>query len=311
MGDGVKNLTLSYMVRCSGYGSAASLVSGLVRKLLGLVALLVSSPAAANESSNPAFLGVGMHDMAGAPGMGSVAPMPMNACVIDTVTKDSGAHVAGIRPNDIMVAINGTNLVNCDALVLAIQQHEAGVNVKIEVKRGGMPVTLEAMLPSRADVLRKRFVGKPMPLTTLVRVEDQGVGDLTSRGKTTIVGWFDQGRCTGCASAFATLQQWTKNKGSKSGISVLGVTAANNKSVPETVQDLKSVQRAFDVPLLVADSETFGELSITDIKRIHFIVIDARGIVSYVTALKPDADDKDAVLGELYAATENAARRMK
>jgi membrane-associated protease RseP (regulator of RpoE activity) len=281
-----------------------------LRKLLGLVAVLVASPAAANESSNPAFLGVGMHDMAGAPGMGP--------CVIDTVTKDSGAHLAGIRPNDILVSIDTTSIANCDALVLAIQQHEPGVNVKIEVKRSGLPVTLEALLPSRADVLRKRFVGKPMPLQTsdghpikLVRVDDQSVGDLASRGKTTVIGWFDQTRCAGCASAFATIQQWVKSKGSKNTITVLGVTGAQNKSVPETVQDLKQVQRSFDVPLLVADSETFGDLSITDIKRIHFLVIDSRGIVCYATPLKPDADDKDAVLGELYAATENAARRTK
>jgi membrane-associated protease RseP (regulator of RpoE activity) len=272
-----------------------------VRKLLGLVALLVGSPAVAGENSNPAFLGVGMHDQT-----------PTGPCIIDTVTPDSGAHVAGIRPYDVITAIDGNPVTNCDGLVTAIQRHEPGVNVKIEVKRNGVSVVLESLLPSRADVLRKRFVGKPMPLPKgpVVRVEDQAIGDLAVRGKTTIVGMFDQ-RCSSCAASFSTIHGWAKGRGGKgSTISVVGVTAALYKSVPETIVDLKQL-RGFDVPLLVADSDTFADLSITDNKRIHFLVVDPRGIVCYAAPLKPDADDKDAVLGELYAATEQAARRVR
>jgi hypothetical protein len=272
----------------------------LVRKLLGLVVLLAgASPALADESSNPAFLGVGMHD-AGSQGQGP--------CMIDTVTNDSGAQAAGLRPYDVIVSLDTTAIPNCDALVTAIQAREAGQTVKIDIKRSEAQLTLTTTLPSRADVLRKRFVGKPMPLKTLVRVDDQEVADLSSRGRTTVIGWFDQSRCTTCAAAFATIQDWAKQKGR---VDVMGVTSANMKSVAETAMDLKGAQRKFDVPLLVADSETFGELSITDIKRIHFMVIDCRGVVSYATPLKPDADDKTAVLEELFAATEQAARRMK
>lgn len=273
--------------------------------LSALLVVLAPLAAVADESSNPAFLGVGMHDASS--GAGVSGP-----CVIDSVTKDSGAHVAGLRGSDIIVALDSTLIANCDGLVKAIQDRVAGQPVKIEIRRNGIATTLEATLPSRADVLRKRFVGKPIPLTTLLRVDDQSIGDLTSRGKTTIVGWFDQSRCSTCASAFAKINDWVKSKTKGStAISVYGVTAANSKSVPETALDLKVAQRNFDVPLMVADTETFGELSITDIKRIHFMVIDCRGIVSYTTPLKPDADDRGAVLEELYAATEQAARRMK
>lgn len=283
----------------------------MLRTLSALLVVLSPLVASADESSNPAFLGVGMHDM-GATAAGQVGP-----CVIDTVTPDSGASAAGLRAGDVMVALDTTPIANCDGLVKAIQDREAGQPVKISIQRGVSSLTLEAALPSRADVLRRRFVGKPMPVTTnsgqpisLTRVEDAKSGDISPRGKTTIVGWFDQSRCSTCASAFAKINDWAKAKG-KNTINVVGVTSASAMGVPETLDNLKKAQRGFDVPLMVADPETFSELSITDIKRIHFMVIDCRGVVSYAAPLKPDADDRTAVLEELFAATEQAARRMK
>lgn len=278
----------------------------MVRWSASVVLFASLGVASADESSNPAFLGVGMHDMGSVSGSGAIGP-----CVIDNVTPDSGAAVAGLRREDIIVALDTTQIASCDGLVKAIQEREPGQVVKIQIQRSGASKTLEATLPSRADVLRARFVGKPVPLKTVVRVEDQAIADLGSHGKTTIVGWFDQSRCTTCATAFAKISDWVKAKGPRSSISVMGVTGASMKSVPETVEDLKKVQRSFDVPLLVADADTFTELSINDVKRIHFMVIDCRGIVSYATPLKPDADDRGAVLEELFAATEQAARRMK
>lgn len=276
----------------------------MLRTLSALLVVLSPLVASADESSNPAFLGVGMHDM-GATAAGQVGP-----CVIDTVTPDSGASAAGLRGGDVMVALDNTPIANCDGLVKAIQDREAGQLVKISIQRGVSSLTLEAALPSRADVLRRRFVGKPVPLTTVTRVDDAKSADLAPRGKTTIVGWFDQSRCGACASAFAKINDWAKAKG-KNTINVVGVTSASAMGVPETLDNLKKAQRGFDVPLMVADPDTFSELSITDIKRIHFMVIDCRGVVSYAAPLKPDADDRSAVLEELFAATEQAARRMR
>jgi len=230
--------------------------------------------------------------------------------MIETVTRDTGAASAGLRQNDIILALDTTEIVNCDGLVKEIQAREAGQAIKIKIDRGGAAQTLETTLPSRADVLRKRHVGMQIPLKMVTRVDDMNVTSLAAAGKTTIVGWFDQDRCSTCASAFSKIQDWTKTK-KGAGISVVGVTASNYKSIPETLADLKKAQRNYDVPLLLADNDTFQELSITDIKRIHFMVVDCRGIITYVTPLKPDADDRGAVLDELYSATEQAARRMK
>ena len=280
-----------------------------MHRLFGLALLFVASAASA-KSSNPAFLGVGMGDarvqiVPGSP--------PIVACVIDTITKDSGAHVAGLRSSDIFVAIDGTSVPNCAALIVQIQAHESGDTVKIEVRRNSVLTTITAKLNSRADVLRQRVVGQPLPITTLVRVDNETTSDLASRGKTTIVGWFDQHNCIGCDTVFGSIEQWSRTKSTRaSSISVVGATAGNrSKSVPENVEALKQYQRAFDVPLLVADQETFSALSISDTDRIHFMVIDCRGIVQYAAPLAPDADDKTAVLDELYAAVEQTQRRVK
>ena len=271
-----------------------------MRFYLGLAVLLVSTTVAA-KPSNPAFLGVGMHDAGGTRGAGP--------CVIDTITKDSGAHVAGLRTSDVFVALDGASVPDCNALITLIQAREAGDIVKLDVRRSGVATSIKAQLLSRAEVLRQRFVGQPVPLTTLTRVDDQTKNDLTSRGKTTIIGWFDQKNCVGCETVFGSVVQWSRKLKSNS-IAVLGATAGDIDN-QDTVALLKQYQRGLDVPLLIADPDTFSNFTITDSDRIHFMVIDCRGVVQYAAPLAPDSDDKAAALDELYAAAEQASRRMK
>lgn len=270
--------------------------------------MVLAASSASAKSSNPAFLGVGMGDLPPAR-----PNLPAGPCEISTITKDSGAHAAGLRSGDVFVAIDSAPVANCNALIAVIQGHEPGDVVKIDVRRSGVAITITAKLMSRADVMRARVVGQPLPITSLMRVDTEKTNDLTSRGKTTIVGWFDQKNCTGCETVFGTVAKWSRNKSTKSSaISVLGATVGDGrKSVPENVEGLKQYQRGLDVPLLVADSETFNQLAITDGDRIHFMVIDCHGVVQYAAPLAPDADDQTAVLDELYAATEQAARRLK
>ncbi len=264
--------------------------------LFAVPVALAADPVSADEPSNPAFLGVGMSDMG-----------PNGPCVIGEVTPDSGAEMAGMLREDTVLGLDDNAITNCDSLVKGIQAREAGQPVKIKVQRNGAVRILESNLPSRGDVLRKRFVGKQLPLATLTRVD--GGAEVSPRGKTTIIGWFDQGACMSCGTAFSNITDWAKAKG-KNAISVIGVTSAR-QALPEAMKELKEAQRRLDVPLMYADPETFKEMSINDAKRIHFMVIDCRGIVEYATPLKPDADDRTAVLEELFAATEQAARRMK
>ena len=50
---------------------------------------------------------------------------------------------------------------------------------------------------------------------------------------------------------------------------------------------------------------------ISDRERLGVIVIDGRGTVQYVGPIAPNSDDTDAVLDELFAAADQAARRSK
>lgn len=262
----------------------------------------------AAEPSNPAFLGVEMRDL----NTGAGYAAQLGPCQIERVTPDTGAFRAGLLSSDIFVNFDGKPVTNCDALVQSVQARDAGELVPIDVLRNGMLKSVDARLMSRADVMRQRVVGQPLPRAELMRVEDQAMGSLSSKGKTTIVGWFDQ-RCVGCDRVFSTVERWARATSRPSSvISVVGATAGDpRQTLLANLENLKPVQRTYDVPLLVTDADTYSDLALSDPKRITFMVIDARGVVQYAAPLLPDADDRVAVLDELYAATEQAARRVK
>lgn len=267
-----------------------------------LVVTVATAPASA-KSSNPAFLGVGMDDVLTSAG---------NVCMIKSVTKGSGADAAGLRPGDSFVTIEGAPVANCTALVQQIQSRESCETVKIEVRRSTTTTTATAQLCSRADVMRQRIVGQQLPAAKFVNVDNaQSTDDLAARGKTTIVGWYDDRNCSGCEQVFSSIDRWARRKSSKkSPINVVATTRGRpDKSLADNLVDLQRVQRSLDLPLFIADPDTFSDLAITDIDRIHFMVIDCHGIVQYAAPLAPEAEDQTAVLDELYAAAEQAARR--
>ena len=252
---------------------------------------------AAARPSNPAFLGVGMTNT-GAPGIAG-------PCEINTVTPGGSASAAGLRQGDKFLSIDGTSIPSCDALITFIQEREPGQQVKIDVLRNGNRISVKAELLSRTELLRRRFVGQILPAADVIRYDDRSDVDLGTRGKTTIVGWFDP-RCVGCSTTFAQIDRWTRRTGKH-----VRVFAATKPPITDNLDELKPLAKTLDVPLLVADADTFKQFSIEDIDRLHFMVIDCRGIVSYVATIAPDAEDLDATLDELYAAAEQATRRMK
>ena len=276
-------------------------------RLLSLAFVLLSSTVAVAKTSNPAFLGVQMNDIGGRPGMGP--------CLITEVTRDSSAESAGLQKNDIFVALDGKNVNTCDELVTAIQARAPGDIVKVTVNRNGNANhTVEARLMSRDEVLRKRFGGLPVPKTSLVRIDDKAEVDLSLlRRQTTIVGWYPT-TCSGCDVVFAEVAKWVRDQKKSMPIKVTAATAGDlrsQKTVKDNLELLKSEAHRLDVPLLISDAETYKEFAIGDGDRIQFMVIDCRGVVQYAAPIIPSSEDGEAVLDELYAAAEQAARRMK
>lgn len=272
--------------------------------LTASIVAMTSIAHAEGKRSNPAFLGIGMHDAQGLPPGGGVAVGP---CVVDSITRGSGAKAAGLASGDFMRAIDGVAVANCDAVLKVVQSREPGDFVKIHVVRDGRPLQLTAQLVSRDEILRRRLVGQPIVATELYAVEDKSSIDLSAmRGKTTIVGWFDARRCNGCDAVFAKLAAWSREQADKPGIArpmALAVTAGE----PENAKFLRMPM--LDVPLALAEPSLYEEFTIPDSERIHFTVVDCRGVINYVAPVAPNAEDLDAVLDELFAASEQAARR--
>jgi peroxiredoxin len=153
----------------------------------------------------------------------------------------------------------------------------------------------------------------PVPTTKLVRVDDRAEVDLSGlKRQTTIVGWYPT-NCDGCDRIFSTVEKWSREdrRGSVP-IKVAAATAGDlrmRRTIKDNLEMLKHEGHKLDVPLLVADVDTYEQFAIGDGDRVQFMVIDCRGIVQYAAPVVPSSEDADAVLDELFAAAEQAARK--
>ena len=266
--------------------------------------MLVASVASA-KPSNPAFLGIGMQDAQS--GQLNGGPPTIGPCMVLSVTRGSGAKAAGLQPGDLLHEINGTPVANCDAVQKVVQAHQPGDAVNVRVARYGRQLVLNATLLSRDEILRRRHVGQPIGATDVFVLDEQRTYDLGAlRGKTAVVGWFDR-RCDGCKQVFTKVSDWARGQADKGGAPPmpLAVVAGDPDNAKALGKDIGSL----DVPLAIAEPALYEEFTIPDAERIHFMVVDCRGVVSYVAPVAPNGDDTDAVLDELFAAAEQASRR--
>ena len=84
---------------------------------------------------------------------------------------------------------------------------------------------------------------------------------------------------------------------------MLGVTPRSND------ESLDALRKEFTsgIALAATDEDTLDELAFEDADHfIYFMVIDARGVVRFVTPVAPDADDLDAAIDEVLAAAVQA-----
>lgn len=268
-----------------------------------LAVLCLATSASANKASNPAFLGVGMEDAGGIRGAGP--------CTITSIERGSPAEAAALQPTDVFDKLDGTPVPNCDALVSAITARAPGTIIELDIRRHAQPLKVKAQLVTRDEILRRRLVGQS-PAAGLIRVDDRALVDLGAVKRTTIVGWFPMS-CAGCDGVFAEVARWSRErKDRRAPVAVMAATAdlAAHRSALDNVERLRATGRSLDVPLLAADFDTYARFAMKDIDRVHFMVIDCRGVVRYVAPIVPGVDDTGAALDELYAAAEQTARRF-
>lgn len=79
--------------------------------------------------------------------------MPFGVYVTEVV-QGSAAEVAGIKAGDVIYSVDGTKVVDTDALFSALAEKSVGDKVKISVARGDEVLTVEANLTKYGDVIQ-------------------------------------------------------------------------------------------------------------------------------------------------------------
>ena len=244
-----------------------------------------------------------MHDAGAQQGVGP--------CVIEQVTKGTGAELAGLRAGDVFGRIAGSEIDNCNDVLVVIQSRDTGELVPIEVQRNGVATSIKANLYPIDEVLRRRYVGRALPSASLINVEDRTERDFGGvRGKTTIISWFAPSTCIGCTRVLDKVVSWQKSHASQP-VSVVSATSDRTKTLADNLESMKKLARNLDVPLFVTDFGTYDQFTLADAssERITFMVVDHRGVVQHVALIAPDSDEIRASLDELYAAVESAQQR--
>ncbi|MBA3541948.1 MAG: hypothetical protein H0T79_20195, partial [Deltaproteobacteria bacterium] len=109
---------------------------------------------------------------------------------------------------------------------------------------------------------------------------------------------------------FSRIATWTRGTRADA----YGVTYRFQHGLPSEVDEARAMRERYrlEIPLAVAEDPGLARASswampmIFDVDRIMFMVLDARGVVSYVASVAPGGDDLEAALDELFVATTNA-----
>jgi thiol-disulfide isomerase/thioredoxin len=147
--------------------------------------------------------------------------------LVKDILPSSPAAVAGIAPGDVILSVDGEQVLRPPDVVRIVSSHRPGERVALVLERQGKTRLLAVGLAARPDMddlLAAEFVGKPAPAWRgLTAVQGSVPVDVSAlRGRVVVVEFWASW-CMVCRMTFPLLNRWHDRYGAR-GLTVVGVT---------------------------------------------------------------------------------------
>jgi peroxiredoxin len=235
-------------------------------------------------------------------------------CQVADLVSGGPAKEAGVRPLDLIIAIDGVPLASqpatigpCNVLIAQITSHAPGDTIKLDIRRGFDPVAIKVTLSTRAEVLHRRLVGHSLGSVALSDADDPRRSYDVASGQVTVLGWFHADSCSGCSLVFDKVHDQLRER--LHGEDVPDVIAVTPDAKPEQGKSAAKKSFTASVPLAFAPEGALLDGELLESDRVLFVIVDGHGVVRFVAPIAPESDDADAALDEVLAAAEQLSRR--